>query len=124
MALLSAFFLSGCHTTPPPQTALEAIKGRDACKEDIRRLCENKSSEQCELTMIPLDTWNSCADKWEAYAYAFPNDREAPYTALEYLMEAYSRTPGLALSIVTRAGKIVKRFQRLFGTNALKKSRR
>ncbi len=125
IAVLSVFSLTGCYKITAHKPALEATKQLDDCEQDIRRLCENISLEQCEQ-MLPLKVWSKCAERWEAYAFAHPDDPEAPYAALEFLLEFGLRTPSYfeGLSALKRAIKIAEIYQKLFGRNALKKSKR
>lgn len=93
------------------------------CWNSISAACANHTYEECEA-ILPLPVWDQCATEWEKRTEIEGEKNPAvSFIAIEFLMEAGLRSSGYfkRLSYVKRVGKIVEKFQKVFGADGLKR---
>jgi len=126
---LCLILYSGCAVAQAKNRPASAVSNLRAellpCGEKIQRLCDKLSDEDCEKK-LPSEAWLECATAWEKIANSSTRTPEAPYVAIEMLIEAGLRSDSFTrqLAILRRAIDLAEKFQNLLGSRAIKETRR
>lgn len=137
--LFGALF-SGAQTLPPTPVATDKTTVTEiyrwnptgvanyamtpsVCWNDISAACVNRTHEECEA-ILPLSVWDECATEWEKRTeIEGEKNPTVSFIAVEFLMEAGLRSSGYfkRLSYAKRVGKIVEKFQKVYGADGLRR---